>query len=72
MTEWTDFEKSGTAYKSVRYLKGLGSLSIEDWEMVMKERKMFKVRIDRSANKYIDIAFGNSADKRKKWLSGHI
>jgi DNA gyrase/topoisomerase IV subunit B len=72
MTEWTDFEKSGTAYKSVRYLKGLGSLSIEDWEMVMKERKMFKVRIDRSANKYIDIAFGNSADKRKKWLSGLI
>lgn len=70
--EWAEFEKSGTAYKNVRYLKGLGSLSIEDWEKVMAERKMFKIRVDRSAAKYIDIAFGNSADKRKKWLEGKI
>ena len=70
--EWAEFEKSGTAYKNVRYLKGLGSLSIEDWEKVMGERKMFKIRVDRSAAKYIDIAFGNSADKRKKWLEGRI
>jgi DNA gyrase/topoisomerase IV subunit B len=70
--EWAEFEKSGTAYKNVRYLKGLGSLSIEDWEKVMAERKMFKIRVDRSAAKYIDIAFGNSADKRKKWLEGRI
>ena len=52
--------------------KGLGSLSIQDWEMIMSERKMFKIRIDRSAGKYMDIAFGNSADKRKKWLEGRI
>jgi DNA gyrase/topoisomerase IV subunit B len=70
MTEWTDFEKSKTAYKNVRYLKGLGSLSIEDWEMVMAERKLFRIRQDRSAAKYIDIAFGNSAEKRKRWLEG--
>jgi DNA gyrase/topoisomerase IV subunit B len=70
--EWAEFEKSGTPYKNVRYLKGLGSLSIEDWEKVMAERKMFKVRMDRSAGKYIDIAFGASADKRKKWLEGKI
>ena len=70
--EWTEFEKSGTAYKNVRYLKGLGSLSIEDWEKVMAERKMFKIRVDRSAAKYIDIAFGPSADKRKRWLAGTV
>lgn len=70
--EWSEFEKGGTAYKNVRYLKGLGSLSIQDWEMIMAERKMFKIRIDRSAGKYMDIAFGNSADKRKKWLEGRI
>jgi DNA topoisomerase-2 len=72
MNEWTEFEKSGVAYKGVRYLKGLGSLSIEDWEKVMAERKMFKVRIDRSAGKYMDIAFGNSSDRRKRWLEGRI
>jgi len=70
--EWADFEKSGVAFKGVRYLKGLGSLSIEDWQVVMAERKMFKIRQDRSAAKYIDIAFGASADKRKRWLEGRI
>ena len=72
MHEWAEFERGGTPYKNVRYLKGLGSLSIQDWERVMSERKLFKIRIDRSAAKYIDIAFGNSADKRKKWLEGKI
>ena len=72
MTEWTDFEKSGASFKNVRYLKGLGSLSVEDWQMVMAERKMFRIRQDRSAAKYIDIAFGNNATKRKRWLEGTI
>lgn len=72
MHEWSEFEKGGTPYKNVRYLKGLGSLSIQDWERVMSERKLFKIRIDRSAAKYIDIAFGNSAEKRKRWLEGKI
>jgi len=70
--EWAEFEKSKESYKGVRYLKGLGSLSIQDWETVMAERQMFKIRIDRSAAKYIDIAFGNSAEKRKRWLEGRI
>lgn len=72
LQEWAEFQEKGIAYKGVRYLKGLGSLSIEDWEVVMKERKMFKVRVDRSAAKYIDIAFGKSADRRKRWLEGRI
>lgn len=67
-----EFERSKTAHKNMRYLKGLGSLAIQDWELIMKERKMFKIRIDRSAAKYIDIAFGMSAGKRKKWLEGVI
>jgi len=70
--EWGQFEKSGTPYRGVRYLKGLGSLSVEDWQLIMAERKMFKVRQDRSAAKFIDIAFGANSDKRKKWLEGRI
>lgn len=72
LNEWAEFERSATPYKGVRYLKGLGSLSVQDWEIVMAERQMFKIRIDRSAGKYMDIAFGHSADKRKKWLEGRI
>ena len=40
--------------------------------MVMAERKLFKIRQDRSAAKYIDIAFGNNSMKRKRWLEGSI
>lgn len=70
--DWSTFEKSGEVYKGARYLKGLGSLSVQDWEVVMAERQMFQVRIDRSAGKYMDIAFGPSADRRKKWLAGKV
>jgi len=56
------------SYKNIRYLKGLGSLSKEDWEWVMKQRRMFAIYKDRSSKKYINIAFGNSSESRKKWL----
>jgi topoisomerase-4 subunit B len=72
LQEWSAFEKSGASFKGVRYLKGLGSLSVEDWQLIMGERKMFKVRQDRSSAKYIDIAFGASSDKRKRWLEGKV
>jgi DNA gyrase/topoisomerase IV subunit B len=70
--EWGNFERSGAPFRGVRYLKGLGSLSVEDWQTIMGERKMFKVRQDRSAAKYIDIAFGANSDKRKRWLEGRV
>ena len=38
----------------------------------MSERQMFRIRQDRSAAKYIDIAFGASSEKRKRWLEGTI
>jgi len=70
MSEWNEFESSKESYNGVRYLKGLGSLSIQDWQMVMAERKMYRIKNDSSANRYIEIAFGNSSDKRKRWLEG--
>ena len=72
LQEIGEFEKNKVSHKNMRYLKGLGSLAIQDWEMIMKERKMFKLKIDRSAAKYIDIAFGTSSGKRKKWLEGEL
>ncbi|MFW6311359.1 MAG: toprim domain-containing protein, partial [Nanoarchaeota archaeon] len=55
---------------NINYLKGLGSLSIGDWKNVMNNKMLFQIVKDRSANKFLDIAFGNSALKRKKWLEG--
>jgi DNA gyrase/topoisomerase IV subunit B len=68
--EWGKYINENKSYKNVRYLKGLGSLSIQDWGHVMDDRKMFKIKNDRSAGKFIEMAFGNSSDKRKKWLEG--
>jgi DNA gyrase/topoisomerase IV subunit B len=72
MEEFGNYEKAGNKMSNVRYLKGLGSLSIQDWEVVMAERAMFKIKNDRSSGKYIDIAFGLNSNKRKKWLEGQL
>lgn len=55
---------------NVKYLKGLGSLSLEDWKYVMNNKILFSIIDDKSSRKYLDIAFGTSPDKRKKWLEG--
>ena len=53
-----------------KYLKGLGSLSLKDWEYVMSHKTLFSIIDDRSANKFLEIAFGESTQKRKDFLSG--
>jgi DNA gyrase/topoisomerase IV subunit B len=52
----------------VRYLKGLGSLAIEDWEWVMKNKHFYQVKKDKESDKHMEIAFGASAQLRKDWL----
>jgi len=63
-TEYTENHK----VSNVNYLKGLGSLSIEDWHYVMENKVLFKLTNDRSAKRFLNIAFGTSSEKRKKWL----
>jgi DNA topoisomerase-2 len=66
-----EFKKtSGKGDKAnTRYLKGLGSLSLDDWEYVMNERRMICLKDDPSAKKHLDMAFGKLSSERKKWLS---
>lgn len=67
--EYIDFEtKNNVKCKNVRYLKGLGSLELSDWEWVMAQRRMFKIYNDKSSKRYMEVAFGTSAQKRKNWL----
>jgi DNA gyrase/topoisomerase IV subunit B len=58
--------------KNVRYLKGLGSLDVQDWEYVMNNKKLEQVQMGTEADRYMDMSFGNSADLRKKWLRGEF
>jgi len=53
---------------AVRYLKGLGSLSREDWEHVFGDMRLLKITEDKNSSKMMDIAFGSNAGLRKKWL----
>jgi len=67
-----EFSKYNKRYKltNVAYLKGLGSLSIPDWDYVMNNKLLFELTMDNDTEKYLDIAFGASSLKRKLWLEG--
>lgn len=69
LEEFTKYSKN-KKLSNVNYLKGLGSLNMDDWEYVMNNKVLFQIIKDRSTNKFLEIAFGSSSDKRKKWLSG--
>jgi DNA gyrase/topoisomerase IV subunit B len=57
---------------NVRYLKGLGSLSLEDWDYVMKNKRITILVEDKKTKYHLDMAFGKSAMERKKWLSSVV
>jgi|GEM_PF-5695243 len=67
LEEYLSFAKKNKVTNS-NYLKGLGSLSIQDWEYVMNNKKLFKIIEDSNSAKYLDIAFGDNVQKRKNWL----
>ncbi len=69
LEEFETYSK-GKKLSGVNYLKGLGSLNEDDWNYVMKNKILFQIIDDRSSKKFLDIAFGESSSKRKKWLEG--
>lgn len=62
-------KSQGKRISNVRYLKGLGSLSLEDWDHVMKNKKITQIVKDRKSNVMLEMAFGKSSEARKVWLS---
>jgi len=67
-----EFQKVAEKRKltGVNYLKGLGSLSMDDWKWVMSHKVLFNIIEDRAAKKFLEMAFGDSSQKRKTWLEG--
>lgn len=64
-----DFKKSKPS-GNIRYLKGLGSLSLEDWEWVMSSKNLVSIEESEDSKEKLEMAFGDSSELRKKWLSG--
>jgi DNA gyrase/topoisomerase IV subunit B len=65
-----EFKKAAKSERgNVRYLKGLGSLSLDDWDYVMKNKRITALVEDKKTKYHLDMAFGKSAQERKKWLS---
>jgi DNA gyrase/topoisomerase IV subunit B len=61
--------KSAKPPGNIRYLKGLGSLALDDWEWVMKDKTLITIEDCQESKEKLEMAFGDSSDARKKWLS---
>ena len=66
MDEFTKFALPKNA--QIRYHKGLGSLSKEDWIVIFEDMKLLKILEDSNSAHMMKVAFGLSAGLRKKWL----
>lgn len=62
-------DSQGKRLTNIRYLKGLGSLSLEDWDHVMKNKNIIKIIKDKKSKAMLEMAFGKSSEARKLWLS---
>jgi len=68
-----DYEKVKDKYKGyeVRYYKGLGSMSKEDWDMCLSGETdtMIPIVADEDTKQVMELLFGNDSDARKEWLT---
>jgi topoisomerase-4 subunit B len=70
--ELEEHVKKQRSTAGMRFLKGLGSLDIKDWETVMANKKLIQIKRGDDAKRYIDMAFSTDSSARKKWLSGEF
>lgn len=56
--------------EKIKYLKGLGSLGVNEYrDYLITNPRVDTVVMDDKAPEYLEIVFGNDADKRRDWLS---
>lgn len=71
-TRKEDYEKVKNKYPGyeVRYYKGLGSMSKEDWDICLQHSEtMFPIVDDGKIGATLELLFGDDSDARKQWLS---
>lgn len=68
-----DFKNNESKYKgwTIEYMKGLGSMIKEDWEMLLTEldSNVIWVYKDEKFDDTMELLFGDDANKRKQWLT---
>lgn len=73
-TTRNEYEKNKSKYKdkgwNVNYYKGLGSMSPDDWNMILSGETDTSIPIvdDGKLDETLELLFGPDADKRKVWL----
>lgn len=71
-----EYEKNKEKYKGyeVNYYKGLGSMSKEDWEMILsgQTNTLIPITNDGNMGKTLELLFGPDADRRKNWLQSNV
>lgn len=73
-TTRSDYEKAKEKYKgwTIEYMKGLGSMSKKDWEMVLQGTDcLIPIVDDGNLGNTLELLFGSSADMRKAWLTAN-
>ncbi len=69
-----EFEAVQDQYKGydLEYMKGLGSMNLDDWRQCLAAKKTFTPVVDNGQlGKLLDLCFSDNSDNRKLWLMGH-
>lgn len=66
-----EFEQIKDKYNgwNIEYMKGLGSLSKQDWNTILSSDFLIPFINDGSLQPALELLFGESADLRKSWLT---
>lgn len=66
----TDYDKFNSSSYTVSYIKGLGTLSKAAYKSCVTEPNFVRLNTGIDGLESLEMAFGNSADRRKKWMLG--
>lgn len=55
--------------KSISYNKGLGSLSLMEYDLMINKPKFLQINEGEEAFEHLEIAFADNADNRKSWMA---
>ena len=69
LKEWDEYKENPDTVKSNRrYLKGLGALNPSDWDRIIPNMQLMRIKATPKSLSYLDMAFGVSSELRKQWL----
>jgi DNA gyrase/topoisomerase IV subunit B len=66
----TDFDKFNSKGWEVAYCKGLGTMSKDAYEKCINDPFLVRLSANDADFEHLEIAFGESAEKRKTWMMG--